>query len=121
MSCSFFFDDTATTDIYTYCHTLSLHAALPIFRRCGRFSVRRAGFPARCRAGSHPVRRSEEHTSELQSLMRTSYAVFCLKKKRNRSATFRNQRCFTIHVIHQKTHTTQILPSPIRLMSTHDN
>src|SRR3546814_4697489 len=27
-------------------------------------------------------RRSEEHTSELQSLMRTSYAVFCLKKKR---------------------------------------
>src|SRR3546814_3859489 len=28
-------------------------------------------------------RRSEEHTSELQSLMRTSYAVFCLKKKKN--------------------------------------
>src|SRR3546814_9214178 len=28
-----------------------------------------------------PHRRSEEHTSELQSLMRTSYAVFCLKKK----------------------------------------
>src|SRR3546814_4815941 len=28
--------------------------------------------------------RSEEHTSELQSLMRTSYAVFCLKKKNNR-------------------------------------
>src|SRR3546814_1926499 len=30
----------------------------------------------------HPRRRSEEHTSELQSLMRTSYAVFCLKKKK---------------------------------------
>src|SRR3546814_9719813 len=29
-----------------------------------------------------PSRRSEEHTSELQSLMRISYAVFCLKKKR---------------------------------------
>src|SRR3546814_3880014 len=29
--------------------------------------------------------RSEEHTSELQSLMRISYAVFCLKKKRNNS------------------------------------
>src|SRR3546814_1105110 len=29
--------------------------------------------------------RSEEHTSELQSLMRISYAVFCLKKKKNRS------------------------------------
>src|SRR3546814_1746802 len=28
--------------------------------------------------------RSEEHTSELQSLMRTSYAVFCLKKKNNK-------------------------------------
>src|SRR3546814_6255809 len=30
-------------------------------------------------------RRSEEHTSELQSLMRISYAVFCLKKKKNHS------------------------------------
>src|SRR3546814_1826248 len=33
-----------------------------------------------CRAGKR--RRSEEHTSELQSLMRISYAVFCLKKKK---------------------------------------
>src|SRR3546814_2074752 len=34
--------------------------------------------------GQHPVLgRSEEHTSELQSLMRISYAVFCLKKKRH--------------------------------------
>src|SRR3546814_2837878 len=32
--------------------------------------------------GGHPARRSEEHTSELQSLMRISYAVFCLKKKK---------------------------------------
>src|SRR3546814_15970652 len=32
---------------------------------------------------SSRVRRSEEHTSELQSLMRISYAVFCLKKKNN--------------------------------------
>src|SRR3546814_3115871 len=31
---------------------------------------------------SHGVVRSEEHTSELQSLMRISYAVFCLKKKK---------------------------------------
>src|SRR3546814_2155956 len=30
----------------------------------------------------HPSGRSEEHTSELQSLMRISYAVFCLKKKK---------------------------------------
>src|SRR3546814_3337167 len=35
-------------------------------------------------AGPHPRHcRSEEHTSELQSLMRISYAVFCLKKKKN--------------------------------------
>src|SRR3546814_2110009 len=33
--------------------------------------------------GGQPQRRSEEHTSELQSLMRISYAVFCLKKKKN--------------------------------------
>src|SRR3546814_7630545 len=32
-----------------------------------------------------PTRRSEEHTSELQSLMRISYAVFCLKKKKTTS------------------------------------
>src|SRR3546814_8608410 len=32
-------------------------------------------------------RRSEEHTSELQSLMRISYAVFCLKKKNNHNIT----------------------------------
>src|SRR3546814_1813084 len=31
--------------------------------------------------------RSEEHTSELQSLMRISYAVFCLKKKKNKRKT----------------------------------
>src|SRR3546814_18150307 len=31
--------------------------------------------------GAEPGERSEEHTSELQSLMRISYAVFCLKKK----------------------------------------
>src|SRR3546814_6813241 len=32
--------------------------------------------------GGHVQNRSEEHTSELQSLMRISYAVFCLKKKK---------------------------------------
>src|SRR3546814_10335234 len=37
----------------------------------------------RWRARAGPVFRSEEHTSELQSLMRISYAVFCLKKKKN--------------------------------------
>src|SRR3546814_3202208 len=38
--------------------------------------------PTRARAESAPEARSEEHTSELQSLMRTSYAVFCLQTKK---------------------------------------
>src|SRR3546814_4210279 len=37
-----------------------------------------------CQAPFNGLRRSEEHTSELQSLMRISYAVFCLKKKKQR-------------------------------------
>src|SRR3546814_5217102 len=37
-------------------------------------------------------RRSEEHTSELQSLMRISYAVFCLKKKKNRKKSHRAEQ-----------------------------
>src|SRR3546814_8761093 len=44
------------------------------------------------RAGN-PTGRSEEHTSELQSLMRISYAVFCLKKKQ----THNNIRVITEH------------------------
>src|SRR3546814_7024920 len=36
---------------------------------------------------SVPAKRSEEHTSELQSLMRISYAVFCLKKKKHEQHT----------------------------------
>src|SRR3546814_10357851 len=47
--------------------------------------------PARCRT-SDP----EEHTSELQSLMRISYAVFCLKKKKNSKQT-KNNDTNTIH------------------------
>src|SRR3546814_1148688 len=37
------------------------------------------------------LKRSEEHTSELQSLMRISYAVFCLKKKTNKKNTNKNE------------------------------
>src|SRR3546814_4663013 len=44
------------------------------FRSAGARSTRKT-------AGRCPDYRSEEHTSELQSLMRISYAVFCLKKK----------------------------------------
>src|SRR3546814_4192084 len=40
--------------------------------------------------GTFASKRSEEHTSELQSLMRISYAVFCLKKKKNTHITILN-------------------------------
>src|SRR3712207_7991492 len=92
----FFFNDTATTEIYT----LSLHDALPICppppfayqrpthaARAWTPSVRtlplRAPAPdLTCRPRCPRPARSEEHTSELQS-RNISYAVFCLKKKKN--------------------------------------
>src|SRR3546814_5896748 len=40
--------------------------------------------------GTKTSGRSEEHTSELQSLMRISYAVFCLKKKQTQAHTIQN-------------------------------
>src|SRR3546814_4598234 len=129
----FFFNDSATTALYPYGHTLSLHDALPILscRRSSSTSI--AGWPgalassgsdgadrtaqrvwavlgagraetlssrtvtpdvsaasasrllavrSSCRGLRHSSTRSEEHTSELQSLMRISYAVFCLQKKK---------------------------------------
>src|SRR3546814_6603533 len=48
-----------------------------------RAAVRVAGDETEeARIGAGEIGRSEEHTSELQSLMRSSYAVFCLKKKK---------------------------------------
>src|SRR3546814_4535497 len=46
--------------------------------------------------------RSEAHTSELQSLMRISYAVFCLKKKKQRQTTKPNTQEHTVPFITQK-------------------
>src|SRR3546814_109825 len=47
--------------------------------------------------------RSEEHTSELQSLMRISYAVFCLKKKKKQiKVRKRNKRCHKTHGLNKK-------------------
>src|SRR3546814_18493472 len=111
-----FFNDTATTDIYTDCHTLSLHDARPISLATCREVMAKAKVTAAEVAGIGITNqrettvvwdretgkavhnaivwqdrrtadlcarlkreRSEEHTSELQSLMRISYAVFCLK------------------------------------------
>src|SRR3546814_6722424 len=55
--------------------------------------------------------RSEEHTSELQSLMRISYAVFCLKKKR----TTDRHRLTTLHLW---THNTETTPTHISRRTT---
>src|SRR3546814_2153397 len=49
--------------------------------------LRRACLRFRTGYGMPATSRSEEHTSELQSLMRISYAVFCLKKKKKRRYT----------------------------------
>src|SRR3546814_9564649 len=52
-------------------------------RRLRQHGIERDMNPATEQRGDRQYRRSEEHTSELQSLMRISYAVFCLKKKKN--------------------------------------
>src|SRR3546814_3558567 len=49
-----------------------------------RLAQREGGWPCGPHARRLARERSEEHTSELQSLMRISYAVFCLKKKKNK-------------------------------------
>src|SRR5438094_10647186 len=80
----FFFNDTATTEIYT----LSLHDALPICRsRNSRPSISGIMWSSRMRPGRRPSsrnrRRSEEHTSELQS----PYDLVCrllLEKKKKK-------------------------------------
>src|ERR1051326_9608294 len=73
----FFFNDTATTEIYT----LSLHDALPISpehrRQLIEFRLHRLGID---------LERSEEYTSELQSHSFISYAVFCLKKNKHKTS-----------------------------------
>src|SRR5881394_1119754 len=74
----FFFNDTATTEIYTGWYTLSLHDALPISASWDSVgNTSRNSWAMRMAT----ARRSEEHTSELQSHHPISYAVFCLKKK----------------------------------------
>src|SRR5438034_9857541 len=72
----FFFNDTATTEIYT----LSLHDALPISRRDKPHMRYRAGpFPRGWSAAPAPDRKSTRLNSSHTVI---SYAVFCLKKKK---------------------------------------
>src|SRR3546814_1836177 len=58
-------------------HTGAVHAAA-----AGQVAAAAVAFEG-VAAGEQAFQRSEEHTSELQSLMRISYAVFCLKKKKD--------------------------------------
>src|SRR5471032_3415612 len=74
--CFFFFNDTATTEIYT----LSLHDALPILGRDGRLAAGHAAEPE-----SHGPLRSEEHTSELQSHHDLVCRLLLEKKKQSDS------------------------------------
>src|SRR6266487_7209862 len=71
----FFFNDTATTEIYT----LSLHDALPISPRTGEPQT---SYGPRL-ADSHYLARSEEHTSELQSPVHIVCRLLLEKKKNN--------------------------------------
>src|SRR3546814_9869731 len=95
---------TRTDTLFPYT-TLFLSAPAPISSRCspcicsppGSRGSRSDKGPrsARLRGDDddlYPIVRSEEHTPELQSLMRTSYAVFCLKKKTHiHSKTYNSQ------------------------------
>src|SRR5579872_7558278 len=87
----FFFNDTATTEIYT----LSLHDALPIYIRSrgGRCHGRGGGW----RRG----RRDRKSTRLNSSHVRISYAVFCLKKKTKPIKTHHQQK----HKNNRKKHT----------------
>src|SRR5688572_32170413 len=76
----FFFNDTATTEIYT----LSLHDALPIFP--GGLDARSVPRSRRCLCDALPrnAARSEEHTSELQSQSNLVCRLLLEKKKKKK-------------------------------------
>src|SRR3546814_9587350 len=82
--------DLAVGGRFRYFRMASVHERQQLFRRIDPFALARQQVHLRHQRESIsdiPIylpafRRSEEHTSELQSLMRISYAVFCLKKKK---------------------------------------
>src|SRR5438093_12809679 len=79
----FFFNDTATTEIYT----LSLHDALPIWARNAEWRRRRPIERREQRVGEPAHGRSEEHTSELQSLTNLVCRLLLEKKKKQNKGT----------------------------------
>src|SRR5471032_3065053 len=81
----FFFNDTATTEIYT----LSLHDALPIFHSESKIGLSNR---PRAHADPHQRRRDRKSTRLNSSHITISYAVFCLKKKKNIKLTLIVQR-----------------------------
>src|SRR5690349_22879300 len=78
----FFFNDTATTEIYT----LSLHDALPIYREREGGSPQRRGhaLSSSSRRSRSSAARDRKSTRLNSSHVEISYAVFCLKKKKNK-------------------------------------
>src|SRR3546814_3180207 len=76
------------------------------YRNDSRYRERRLSREDRVYRGSD---RSEEHTSELQSLMRISYAVFCLKKKNRKSKRSRES-----HTSHTTTKPQNHTPQKLR-------
>src|SRR3546814_4797662 len=85
---------------------------------CG--DLRRSGGRRRRYRRADGACRSEEHTSELQSLMRISYAVFCLKKKKIKQTNTQTPSTNTTkHTsLHTDSHQTHILPL-IDMMTQH--
>src|SRR3546814_4770987 len=70
------------TTLFRSRHGAGRCSAAPRLERNARHAAAQAASGRPC--GTKIAARSEEHTSELQSLMRISYAVFCLKKKKNK-------------------------------------
>src|SRR3546814_5235225 len=76
-------------------------------RRLGQAIARQKGAGLESGRGKGVDERSEEHTSELQSLMRISYAVFCLKKKNNtHKSTLNTDHIVSSHILASKSRQT---------------
>src|SRR5687768_18580694 len=83
----FFFNDPATTEIYT----LSLHDALPIFSGCQIHHVGGHGIQVNRSSSNSDQPRSEEHTSELQSRLHLVCRLLLEKKKKNKKKQQNNK------------------------------